>query len=957
MKVLLLGLLITQMSLAAEEKPLPRWNQLMTLVQKEMKILENTRRKNQDLQYRLLELHSEKLKLIHEKNNRDFLTQSVKAGQSQNRDAIFAESRAYYEKTKAFGHQLLKDYPNSPHKADTIFVLALNSRDYGSDNITEKYLLQSISLVKDSSSSLRHHAETALADFYYNSKNYDQAISYYQRSIRLKEDTWLPKHHFNLSWCYLKTRNFDLAISTINEAYVLSKNAFYVNIKDQVLENIGAFYVYAGRPLDGLDFYLRNEKDAVVHLLSLAAKASNKGHQKETETILAATQGVVDKNNWEKYQEEVYHAYLDFYRHYNRFGDMDAISEKVVAYYARAAAQPKDTRKEVLLPVAMREDAVEKLRSVAGYLQVKLAKDIKQDSKQLSAEELRTVLSFFEHLIKLDSERKDEYVYFRAETLYSVKRFSEAAQSYEEAVKVAKLLKKPESARKSLNSLLALTGLEVLEKPENKKFLIFAYSEHIYLWPRDEMTEKIYPKLFEIYLEDYDHKKSTGVLRLYNKYYPEHLKSQQDLMTRVLDQFIDKKNTERLAFWIHKFKAGFLSLTKETIEKTEIVLGNILFIQYQEMAKRGDRLAAAKGFEEIYVNKLYTDKVKYQSAFFAALAYLDMGETRISYNWQELSHARMTEEEKLEKRVEQLKISERMYKLQDFATSYKLSHFLLKTFCPLKDETQNRLYQVAVMTALVEEKPSDAEMITKDFSKCLSKPELKDQALSQIYAHYEKFGEIYNLRKFVQRHSVEPYLTQYRYTLQKWYWERSNLTLKEHILTEFKALKNEETKTWLAEILSYQKARKEMDELKAEAIWTKPSFDGDEFNKALEGYILKVTAFKDRYQALTQSSQIDLAIISTRLFSEVYLHVGEKIQGLKPSGMDPAILPDFQGAMKQVSGQFLSASRQYDKQLVTALRSKETMAWGARSIASVEDVENPVFSFFTGLPMDRGQDK
>jgi hypothetical protein len=67
-------------------------------------------------------------------------------------------------------------------------------------------------------------------------------------------------------------------------------------------------------------------------------------------------------------------------------------------------------------------------------------------------------------------------------------------------------------------------------------------------------------------------------------------------------------------------------------------------------------------------------------------------------------------------------------------------------------------------------------------------------------------------------------------------------------------------------------------------------------------------------------------------------------------------MKDFQGAMKQLSGQFITASRQFNKQLDKAIKEKETLAWGSRAIASVEQVENPVFSFFTGLTMDKSRE-
>ncbi len=72
--------------------------------------------------------------------------------------------------------------------------------------------------------------------------------------------------------------------------------------------------------------------------------------------------------------------------------------------------------------------------------------------------------------------------------------------------------------------------------------------------------------------------------------------------------------------------------------------------------------------------------------------------------------------------------------------------------------------------------------------------------------------------------------------------------------------------------------------------------------------------------------------------------------------MDAQTMKEFSAAMKNLSTQFITASQQYDKNLDKALKEKETLAWGSRSIASVEEVENPVFSFFTGLTMDKSKD-
>jgi tetratricopeptide (TPR) repeat protein len=172
----------------------------------------------------MLELHSEKLKLIHEKNNKEFLEKSKLSNVTKDKESFFKETRAYYKVSKDFGLKILKDFPNSNIRPEVLFAMALNSRDYGLDHITEKYLLESISLVSDPHHSLRHHAETALADCYYNDKRYQDAVNYYERVVRKVQDEWLSKHYLNVSWCYLKIKEFDKAIVAIRKSYFLSKN-------------------------------------------------------------------------------------------------------------------------------------------------------------------------------------------------------------------------------------------------------------------------------------------------------------------------------------------------------------------------------------------------------------------------------------------------------------------------------------------------------------------------------------------------------------------------------------------------------------------------------------------------------------------------------------------------------------------------------------------------------------
>src|SRR5690606_13622472 len=129
MKILLVALLYSSVVFASgnsadDKKTLTnkRWHTLMALVGQEMKILESAKRKGVDIRYRMLELHSERLKLIHEKNNLEFMAKSVKVGSGKNKESFFKETRNYYNFTKKFGLDLLKKNPSKYRRAEVLYA-------------------------------------------------------------------------------------------------------------------------------------------------------------------------------------------------------------------------------------------------------------------------------------------------------------------------------------------------------------------------------------------------------------------------------------------------------------------------------------------------------------------------------------------------------------------------------------------------------------------------------------------------------------------------------------------------------------------------------------------------------------------------------------------------------------------------------------------------------------------
>lgn len=932
----------------AGEQP-KRWNNLMKLVNQEIKLLQKAKTKGVEIKYRMLELYSEKLKLIHEKDNSNFLNASRKVARPADKGYFFKNSTAFYEFTKAYGLKILKEETRNSRKSEIYYALGLNSRDYGKDNITEKFLLESIKHAPDHKLSLKHHSQTALADFYYNEKRYPEAIKYYQLVVKNEKDDWLTKHLFNLSWCLLKNKEFNKSIDMMRLSYTYSKNPNYINLQEQILDHIGSLYVFSGRPLDGLDFYISNENNPVPHLIKLARKSLEKGHEKETKQILMSAQDIIVKKDHFKYQEDLLHTFLDFYRHYSRFYEHEKIAEKLVVFYRKV----KEAKKKNI-QFNLKDEAIEKLRDTAGFIQVKISKDIKKnDLKNYNKDELKLVLNYFNHLIKIDPKRKGEYLYFTAETYFSVQEYSNAANSYMSSVEFSLKNNEKIFLKKPIDSLLSLTSQDVLPEEENRNVLLFTYRNHISIWPTDPRSILIYPKLFEIYLRDSNDNDAAQVLTDYSKASPENLKDQQLLMTKILDLLIEKKATEKIAIWISTFRNGFLKFPKDFLVKTEVTLGNLLFNSFQELSKDGKHKDAAKGFTSLLENKLYPKKIKGQAAYFASLSFLESGNTKKSLEWQKIALSYMDSTDWKSKIKEQVKIAERMYLLQDFNTSSEFSAFLVETSCKNPNPSSDRAFEIAIMTSIVQENVVSAEKMINDFKKCLTDTNFIKKSKNLIAQHHMRRRSIYDLKAFVYRAKSEQLVQAYFEEIQKWYWETEDLNLKIFIKTELNRSNLGQAKLWGQEMHQFDQLNKDIIDYESIKIWQNESFDPDLFNQSLERYLISGKNIFEKHKNLMSSSQPELNILVTSKLSTLYENMAKNILSFNPNGLSPKIIKDFKSSMKNIAGEFMKASRKLANNLSSFLNKTENLFSTSRDINKIEDVPNPIFSFLSGINMDK----
>ena len=191
LRLIFLFIIIFSPLYANELSPLKKWNRLENLIVEEVQILKKMGGLSFLEEYRMLELLSERLKILKKKEN--FIL--LKKGTFDN-EIIIKKQLDIYKSINFFAKNIFKKNPPKQIKARVYYVLALNSRDFRKGKLLIPYLKRSLGLVKKDTN-LYNNIHVQLAEYYYNQKKYRKARNHYKVIISSKKDSWFTKHLLN----------------------------------------------------------------------------------------------------------------------------------------------------------------------------------------------------------------------------------------------------------------------------------------------------------------------------------------------------------------------------------------------------------------------------------------------------------------------------------------------------------------------------------------------------------------------------------------------------------------------------------------------------------------------------------------------------------------------------------------------------------------------------------------
>lgn len=902
-----------QTSSFAADKPDPakeaaeKWSKLMNLINREIQTIKGNKYSGPELKHRLFELYSEKIKLIKEKENLNLLKADVKTIGANGKDSFFKSSREQYQTAQKYALGLIAEYPKYERTSEIYYALAINSRDYGTSQETEQFLKLSIKFSKENSKTM-YNAKTALAEYYYNNKRYHEAIGYYNDVLTTSDDEWYGKHLYNASWCYLKERNFKKALELIKASFETTKNKKYVSMKEQINNAIGIFFVQADATHEGIEFFEKNTSPSAPSLLMLALSSMNKNNLSVTEEVLRAALKDTQKRKDANGEMKVRLTQLDIYR-----------ESKQDNSYFETANNILDLSKKNKLDTDDLFQAMNKIKEVAGFMQINLVKDKLKEDVQYSKEDYKKIMRYFDILSSLDKKNKNQYRYYQGETALSIHDYQTALKYYVRSVMNSKLVKDSgEIPRKSLDAMLATIELAKFKKAKEDEYTIFAFKNFLIIYPKSDKSQAIYQKLFNKYFELHQMKKAVNIFIVYRKNYKEDTVIHREMLTQILDTYIKEKKTDKLAYWISKIEKGYLSFNQEYIQNSIAILGGLLFDKYQAMEKLGNIKDAMIGYESIYESKQYPKRTKAEAAYAIATLYQVQNKSRDSYKWLKKS-LELYDNKELIKITPSLLVLAKGYRLlQNFELSTELALNISKRFCDQEYAGKEGFYELVLSNSAIEETESKKLLKIEDENQsCKLEKRFVEKTQMDTFERLVSIDKYSEIKNYFNAHSSNDKIARQmgRYLKAK-FWGTPN-DQKDKMKKEILAM-NEATPalnlagmfTQYEQVLDFIEKTKNLKFTFTEA----PKFDEDKYNSEIEQYFAIITNLNKEAVTLSKESNPEEIILIREVLSAPYYSLVNSINNFVPQGVDSKYLEGFKQGMRQITESLTAKALQVDRE-------------------------------------------
>ena len=129
---------------------------------------------------------------------------------------------------------------------------------------------------------------------------------------------------------------------------------------------------------------------------------------------------------------------------------------------------------------------------------------------------------------------------------------------------------------------MAALGKKSISKASKKKYLKTAYILYLKEYPKKKKVDRIYQRLFGIYMSEKNIVKAEELLVRYRRKFPRQTKVQEAMLARVMDHHKNTKNRQGILRWISKINNKEFVVSKRYARKVRSLLTGMQFEKIRE---------------------------------------------------------------------------------------------------------------------------------------------------------------------------------------------------------------------------------------------------------------------------------------------------------------------------------------------------------------------------------------
>lgn len=655
-----------------------------------------------DLMLRMAQILLEKGRLLKDSENQKYL--EVNAGERDkiNKDEAFKNSRRYFDQAQKTVLVLLKKFPKFNEKADAYYILAYNAKDIKQDEESKKYFQKALDESR-SDSMIADKSRVALAEIYFSKGSFDKSMSLYESALKTKRDKWWTKDAFNLSWSYFKVGKHDKAISTMNEAYELSKNSKYIDMSKSIERDLAFFYTEAGRSDEAIAFYKKNGKSVSDVMLKVGRYLKTQGKFAAAEKTLS--DGIQYKQN-EKEEIEFNVELLSLYEKFGRD------QKHLEACRALAVQFSKGTLNQEQIDILKFNS-----QKMSALLQQQLVAKTYDHQGDVRAKKVDAANEYFMISALLNPAKSQEDYFHAGETFFAVGLFDKAIPLYAESIKRSQ--KNADKKTEALASTALMVSLgKGVKKSTAEEYLVPAYESYLTNNPKGEKSNVVYQRLFSAHMEKKQIPNAEKVLINYKSAFPAENETQEKMLAQIMDYYKDAGDKVSLSNWVKRIDSGEFKVSPDYAKKVKTLVLGMQFEKVELASNKGDKRGALRGYLQIYKSPESDFEAKKTAAYNIAVLFYETGDYKQMYAWADRSASIMTTTDLVKFEKDYILFSTDLFQRRQFAESAALSEKLFDKLCASDSKNKRVFFKNANVVYLAEKQFDKSKNLLMKAPKC-----------------------------------------------------------------------------------------------------------------------------------------------------------------------------------------------------------------------------------------------